>query len=183
MDFSRRSINYATESAEKQGLRIEYLYQNYLELAYQEQFDVITLIYCDFGVLSDTDRRILLDKVYRALKPGGVFFFDVFKPKLYENVPESRNISYQESGFWNSEPHLCFHSLYRYDDCNTFINQFVVVTKENTHCYNIWEHTFTVEELEQDLRKAGFAALEYYGNVAGAAFAEGSDTICMVARR
>lgn len=183
MDFSERSIHYAKESAQRQGLAVEYLYRNYLELSYEEQFDVITLIYCDFGVLSDTDRSILLDKVYRALKPGGTFIFDVFTPKHYENMEETRSISYHESGFWNKEPHLCINSLYRYDYCNTFVNQYVIVTEDATQCYNIWEHTFTVEELKQALQKSGFEALELYGDVAGAPFSEESDIFCIAAHK
>jgi 2-polyprenyl-3-methyl-5-hydroxy-6-metoxy-1,4-benzoquinol methylase len=181
IDFSARSVNYAKESAKRQGLVIDYLYKNYLEISYQEQFDAVTLIYCDFGVLSDADRSLLLKKVYRALRPGGTFIFDVFTPKRYENVQETRSFAYHETGFWNKEPHLCIDSLYRYDYCNTFVNQCVVVTKETTHCYNIWEHTFTAQELQQALQQAGFQTLDFYGDAAGAMYSKDGDTICAVA--
>lgn len=183
IDFSERSVHYAKDSANKQRLAIDYLYQNYLGISYREQFDIITLIYCDFGVLSDAERSLLLDKVYQALKPGGTFIVDVFTPKQYENVQETRSFSYHESGFWNNEQHLCMKSLYRYDSCNTFVNQYVVVTKDATQCYNIWEHTFTTEELKRDLQNAGFGSLEFYNDVAGAAFTEDNNILCVVARK
>ena len=52
IDFSKRSINYAVESAAKKKLDIIYYYQNYLDMVYEEAFDAVILIYCDFGVLA-----------------------------------------------------------------------------------------------------------------------------------
>lgn len=181
IDFSTRSIDYAKESAKRQGFFITYLYRDYLELFYQEEFDVITLIYCDFGVLSDENRTTLLGRVYQALRPGGTFVFDVFHPSKYTNVKETSSFSYQASGFWSKEPHLCLYNLYRYDYCNTYLHQNIIVTADSTQCYNIWEHTFTVDELCRDLLKAGFEAVEFYGDVSGAVLKEDSDTICAVA--
>lgn len=183
IDFSRRSVDYARETAKRQNLHIFYLYQNYLELDYQEEFDVTTLIYCDFGVLSDTDRASLLKRIFRALKPGGTLIFDVFTPNRYKGVEESKNFTYQEGGFWNKEPHLCFDMQFRYDECNTFLHQYVITTAASTQCYNIWEHTFTLEELKKDLAQAGFGEVEFYGDVAGAEFTEASDIVCVVAHK
>jgi 2-polyprenyl-3-methyl-5-hydroxy-6-metoxy-1,4-benzoquinol methylase len=183
IDFSARSVQYASESAKSKGLQITYLYQNYLLLSYQEEFDVITLIYCDFGVLSDLDRKTLLDRIYHALKPGGTLIFDVFTPKRYEGIKENNHFSYHKEGFWNKEPHTCLESLYRYDECNTILNQCIVLTENTTQCYNIWEHTFTPEELRKDLTQANFKKYEFYGDVAGAEYSEDKDIICVVARK
>lgn len=38
------------------------IYQNYLDIDYENQYDIVTLIYCDFGVLKQTDREQLLLK-------------------------------------------------------------------------------------------------------------------------
>lgn len=48
VDYSRRSLAYARDSANKRGLNITYLFDNYLEMALPQQFDFITLIYCDY---------------------------------------------------------------------------------------------------------------------------------------
>ncbi len=39
------------------------------------------LIFCDLGALTDKQRDILMGKIYSALKPGGIFVFDVFTDK------------------------------------------------------------------------------------------------------
>ena len=48
IDFSENSINYAKEHAKKMQLNIEYLIEDYLDLKYQNQFDLIILIYTDY---------------------------------------------------------------------------------------------------------------------------------------
>ena len=70
IDFSKRSIEYAKQQTLLNKSNIGYHYQNYLTIDYMEQFDVVTLIYCDYAVLPITERRILLEKVYQALKPN-----------------------------------------------------------------------------------------------------------------
>ena len=66
IDFSKRSIHYARNKAAESGQDIRYIYQNYLDLDYDHEFDLVTLIYCDFAVLSDLDRASLLK---RSLMP------------------------------------------------------------------------------------------------------------------
>src|SRR6056297_2665814 len=46
VDFSKKSIDYAKKQAEKENLDIEYKYQDFLEMDYEDEFDVVLLIYC-----------------------------------------------------------------------------------------------------------------------------------------
>ena len=183
VDFSKRSIDYAKESAAGKGLDIQYKYQDYLTIDYDREFDVVTLIYCDFGVLSEENRAKLLKLVYRSLKPGGTFIFDVFTPNQYKGVEEDSSFSYSAGGFWSEGQHVALESLYRYDECSTFLRQYIVLTQEETQCYNIWEHTFTREELVKDLIEAGFGKSEFYGDVAGADYSADGNVICAVAHK
>lgn len=183
IDFSKRSIAYAKSVAEQKALTITYHYMDYLKLSYEESFDVITLIYCDFAVFSEEDRSQLLKKIYRALKPNGKFIVDVFSTVTYEAGKESHDWSYYETGFWNEKPHLCLNSHYQYDECYTRMNQAVILTDTSLECYNIWDHTFTTAELGLDLQKAGFQKVEYYGNVAGETYQPDSEIICAVATK
>lgn len=181
IDFSKRSIEYAKSTDIKQEIR--YHYKNYLTIDYQQEFDVITLIYRDFSVLSEVDRKQLLHKISRALKPGGKFIVDVTLPNQYKGVEETKSWSYQESGFWCREPHLCISAFYRYDDSNTFLNQYVLVTEEEIHNYNIWDHAFTNDELERDLAEAGYLTIDWFGDAAGADYLEDGSCMCAVAQK
>lgn len=180
VDFSKRSIAYAKEQTLLNKSTIEYHYQNYLTIDYIEQFDVITLIYCDYAALSITDRLILLRKVYQALKPNGKFIFDVFTPLMRKK--ESRSWEYyKESGFFSEKPHICLESVYHYDDeDNTELRQSIVITEETVNCYNIWDHFFTKEALLSEIQTAGFSIFEFYGDIAGKEFSDSGETICGV---
>jgi SAM-dependent methyltransferase len=182
VDFSKRSIEYAKEQTLLNKSNIEYHYQNYLTIDYVEQFDVITVIYCDYAALSITDRLTLLRKVYQALKPKGKFIFDVFTPLMRKN--ESSEWYYSEGGFYSEKPHVCLESVYQYDDEDkTELRQSIVITEDTVHCYNVWDHFFTKEALVSEIQPTGFSAFEFYGDVAGKEFSDTGETICGVFKK
>jgi SAM-dependent methyltransferase len=159
---------------------IEYLCKNYLTIDYTEQFDVVTLIYCDYAALSVTDRSILRGKVHSALKPGGKFIFDVFTPRM--RAMESRTWFYSDQGgFYIDKPHLCLQSVYQYDDEDrTELRQAIVITDESVKCYNVWDHFFSKDEIIYEVMSAGFSEYAVYGDIAGKEYSDESDTICCV---
>ncbi len=181
VDFSKRSIEYAQELTDTYHSNISYVCQNYLTLDEKSAFDLVTLIYCDFGVLSTTDRAILLSKVHTALKPGGKFILDVFTPAQHQGRPEAFDWTYHsDGGFWDVKPHLCLNSFYRYDEDDTVLTQAIVVNEDNVECYNIWEHCFTQDELRREAKAAGFTRYEWYSDVTGKPYDENGTVICAV---
>ncbi len=179
VDFSKRSIEYAKEQTLLNKSNIKYHYQNYLTIDYIEQFDVITLIYCDYAPLSITDRLTLLKKVYQALKPNGKFIFDVFTPRMRKT--ESHSWYYNENGgFWTQKPHICLDSVYQYDGDKTELRQTIVITEATVNCYNVWDHFFTKESLISELKPIGFSSYEFFGDVAGKEISDSDETICGV---
>jgi len=183
VDFSRRSIMYAKKQALLHRSDIEYLCQDYLTIDYTEQFDVITLIYCDYAALSASHRLALLLKVHKALRPEGRFIFDVFTPAMKKE--EGRLWQYYDhGGFFSEEPHICLESVYHYyDEGITELRQYLVVSADDVKCYNIWDHFFTREALLSEVQRAGFSAFEFYGDVAGQPFSYTGQAICCVAMK
>ncbi len=182
IDFSWRSLAYARESALGKGLDIEYVCGNYLDTDFGGPFDIVTLIYFDFGVLSGEDRAKLLLKIRGALAPGGLLIFDVLTPAHYIGKAENKNWSFHEGGFWSEKPHACLHSFYRYDNCRTYCERYVIVEADRLRRFNIWNHAFTEEELRQDLKSAGFGDVRFYKDVSGSAYNEASSqAICAAA--
>ncbi len=181
LDFSPRSIAYAKKSAEGKGLDIEYICGDYLETDFGGPFDVITLIYFDFGVLSAENRKRLLKKIREALAPGGLLVFDALAPAHYEGREETTNWSYCSEGFWSANPHACFYSFLRYDESRVYCDRNVIIEGGRIRRFNIWNHAFTAEELREDLKAAGFARADIYGDITGAEYSETSKTICAAA--
>ncbi len=182
MDYSKRSIEYAKASAEKREKRITYVQQNYLSLTYEEEFDVVTLIYCDFGVLAPDIRRRFLSKIFRALKPGGLFVMDAFTQGTLREFNEQRTISYENGGFWSPEEYVCVKCDCLYGT-SVVLEQYNVITAEALRTYNIWNEIFDEERLTHMLHAAGFSGVSFYADVCGHTRAQEDKTICAVAQK
>lgn len=183
LDLSENSIQYAQESAVAKGFDIRYLCADYTQTVVSGEHNLVTLIYCDFGVLSPENREVLLGNVYKMLAPKGCFLFDVFTPLEYAGQQEYQSWRFEEGGFWRETPYLLLTSSEHYKEANTFLTRYVVVEDCKVTDYNVWEHTFTAEELKQDLLKAGFTNIKFFTDVCGKSYSSDSKTICVIAEK
>lgn len=180
MDYSRRSIAYAKEHDTK----TRYIYKNYLNMDYAEAFDVITLIYCDYGALIPDERKALLSKIHRALNPGGLFIFDVFTEHTHNGKRDHTYWSYHENGgFWSDKPHLCLEAEYYYESNTVRVNKTVIVTEEKIREFLIWDTAFTKQALLDEVTPFGFQMLGIYDDVCGSQYTGESDTLCLVMKK
>ncbi len=62
IDFSENSLKYAKQVAAEKGLNMNYVLTNYLDFETTNSFDLITMIMCDFCVLSPEQRKKMLSK-------------------------------------------------------------------------------------------------------------------------
>lgn len=183
VDYSQRSIHYAIESACKKNLNITYLYQDYLNLALYMNFDVATMIYCDYGALSTQDRKTVLNAVYRLLRPAGKFLFDVFSKKKYDEYVEQQTWEHvMQDGFWRKEEHLVLNRNYKYEN-NVSLKQAIVITQDKITPYNIWDTYFTKEAIIKEVEEVGFHVCEIYGDVAGSSYQPESDTMAILVEK
>lgn len=117
VDISQNSINYAKSEASRKKLEVSYMNANYLELNLTEnKYDLVTLIYTDFGVLLPSERSKLLSFIFRVLKKGGVFVFDVLKDKGIENKTTSKTWEISNAGFWKESPYIALSESFLYDN-------------------------------------------------------------------
>lgn len=180
IDFSKRSINYAKRSAAVQELEISYDYQDYLTMDLQEAFHFAVMIYCDYGVLSVENRKIIMQNVYRALKPGGKLLLDVFSMARYHSFEEKQSWEICGSGgFWREGPYAVFSNCCRYPEHVT-LEQIAVVSDQETAAYYLWNCCFTRDLLITEAKEAGFQICELFADVAGAPYSESSHTIAIL---
>lgn len=185
IDYSKRSLGYAKEQATKNGQVIEYLYQNYLEMDYCSVFDLVTLIYCDFGVLSESARSVLLRKIHEALKPGGHFVFDVWTPGNSELSSVYKTwFIHEKQGFWKPTPHLELVDKQYFEANLVSLKQHVIVEDETVvSVYNLWEQCYTPETITELLRENGFEVVSITGDLTGTVYEPSSKLIGVVAKK
>lgn len=180
LDFSKRSIAYAKKSAEDQQLPITYDYADYLTMDLDKQHDSITMIYCDFGALSASDRKRLLEKIYQHLKPTGKVLLDVFSMASYQSFEEKRVWDTCPDGrFWTDEPHVALQYNTKYNERVT-LEQTTILTDHENKNYYLWMTYFTKETLQKEMEAAGFVVSGFYGDVKGSPYDENSPTLAVV---
>jgi len=117
IDFSGRSIEYAKEIAAREQLNISYMKQNYLEFETEDRFDLVLMIMCDFCALSPTQRKGILSKFHRILKPSGSVLLDVYSLSAFEQKEEVATYEVNQlNGFWSPNKYYGFLNTFKYDE-------------------------------------------------------------------
>jgi SAM-dependent methyltransferase len=184
-DLSENSLRYAKDHAHKEGLRIDYRLQNYLEMSERDRFDAAVLIYFDLGPLSNPNRDTLLANVWRALKPGGRFVFDVLtvfnRPR---ELPAPSWHIHPHGGFFRPGPYLELFQVFQYPDEDLFLNQYIILEDGGkASVYRNWEHYYTPAAITAILARAGFAVDEIRGDLEGNSYQEGGPSLAVIARK
>ena len=184
VDFSKHSISYAQKSAKKHGLDISYRCMNYLTLADEYLYDLVIMIFMDFGVLDPGQRGILLQNVYRALKPGGIFLFDVLNEN-FSGTEDSRSWVSAEKGFWKPKPYLALSENIFYRDEKVILSQHIIIDeKEKPDIYRFWTHLYSNNDLTAIFKAHNFTDPGFYMDIIpdSDSYRSGDVTFCITAR-
>jgi len=166
IDYSENSIQHATRQAKEKKLDIEYVKKSYLDLNFENQFDLIILIYLDFCVLLPEEREKVLENIYRALKKGGIFICDVVNQRNIDKKTISQSWEVQETGFWKNTPYIALTNGYHYPEAKVLANHHIVISEDNTvDTYIFWSHYYEKDDLIQILESKGFKDITDYDNV------------------
>lgn len=175
IDFSERSIQYAKDKAVRMGLAINYVHQNYLEFETEKRFDLITMIMCDYCALGPNQRKNLLNKFYKFLKPGGSVLLDVYSLKAFDQREEVSKYEHNlMDGFWSPEDYYGFLNTFRYEKEKVVLDKYTIIEKERKRVIYNWLQYFSRESLSKEFGESGFKVKAFYSDVAGTPFNPGS---------
>ena len=172
LDFSENSIGYARAKAEENSLNINYVQTNYLEFEPPQQYELITMIMCDFCALSPAQRKALLKKFYDALKPNGALLLDVYSMAAYAERQELTLFEKNQlNQFWCPDDYYCFLNTFKYDDDAVVLDKYSIFPEngEPETVYN-WLQYFSPESLTAELSAAGFDVQHIYKDVAAGVY-------------
>lgn len=167
IDFSENSIRYASQQARLKKLNINYICKDYLALDITGKFDIVLLIYTDFGVLIPSEREKLLRNIHMALKPNGIFIFDVINKKNIEKkFKENKTWTYETRGFWTGIPYLELSSGFHYLNEKVFLQQHIIIDRtEKIKTYRFWTHYFDEQDITEILTNSGFTNVESFDKI------------------
>jgi len=161
VDFSENSIEYARERPETALYNIKYTQANYLDLDYEEEFDLVIMIYCDFGVLIPDDRKRLIEVIHKALKPGGRFFFDAITEAAADRLDYGTSWESENGGFYSSDSYVCLNDSRRFSEMKATLEQHLVIFEDDsTKLYRFWNHYFNLQDVRRLFIPLGFSGVE-----------------------
>ena len=167
VDFSETSIEYASNQAKVKKLNIDYIFNDYLTIDYKDKFDLVLLVYTDFGVLIPSEREKLLANIHKALKSNGIFIFDVINNKNLEHkFQESKTWTFETNGFWKDTPYLELTNGFHYINEKVFLQQHLIIDQtEKIKTYRFWTHYFENNDIIKILTNNGFTNIGSFENI------------------
>lgn len=156
LDSSRPFLDRARTDAEALGVEVDYVLGDMRELPWSGRFDAVINWFTAFGYFSDEGNRQVLAQVHESLKPGGRFAVELnntadllprYLPAVVHDVGEDMVI----------DQHRLDPVTFRSHVERTIIR----AGRRRTIRYSV--RLFTVPELRDWLRQAGFRDVEALG--------------------
>jgi len=184
VDFSANSLAYAVRESEHNNQAISYIKANYLEDELPIGFDIVTLIYTDFSVLSPSQRAGLLERIHKMLNAGGRLVMDVAAMGSFAEKKECTLIeSKLMHGFWAEGDYVGIQRSFVYPDECLSVDRYVIVEPNETWQVFNWFQYFTSAGLQEELESAGFAANRMFGGLRGEPLLRDGDFIAVIASK
>ncbi len=184
IDFSKNSLDFAKHTAAKKGLKINYVLTNYLDFETTDAFDLITMIMCDFCVLSPDQRKKMLSKFISLLKPGGSVLLDVYSLNSFNRKEESATYELNQlNGFWSPNDYYGFVNTFKYEKEKVLLDKYTIIEESGKRLVYNWLQCYSKESLRNEFEENGFEVDELYSDVAGKAFTSDSAEMAVIARK
>jgi 2-polyprenyl-3-methyl-5-hydroxy-6-metoxy-1,4-benzoquinol methylase len=184
IDFSETFIQHAKEVAKQKEMDIIYVLQDYLEFETEERFDLITLLLCDFCALSPSQRKTMLKKFYKFLKPDGSVLIDVYSLNAFNQREEAETYEHSRlNGFWSPENYYCIQNTFKYDEEKVVLDKYTIIEKERTRIAYNWLQYYSEDSLRKEFEENGFKVEGFYSDVTGTTTSPESLEIVIIAKK
>lgn len=189
VDISEGSLAYAKQQAEKDGVQVDYLQQNFLGYTGTKKYDLITMINNVYNDLDDKQRSTLLKNFHQLLDDDGHIVLDVSSLNKFAGK-EEKQASFASSAFpgdmsnfWSAGYHYLFTQCFKYDDDRYTLDKYSVVNVQQTRSVYIWIKYYEPESLKAEFAENGFEIVEHYADFSGAQYQPDSPGIAVIARK
>lgn len=181
IDFSSNSINYARAVAQKESVPINYINGNYLDYRTDHHFDLITMIMCDFCVLSPVQRSQMIRKFYSLLKPGASVLLDAYSIKAFNSTDEKHLYeSNLMDGFWSGNKYYGFMNRFKYEHEKVILDKYTIIEADRCRYFFNWLQYFDPKELAAEFKSHNFSFTTLLGDVAGSRYQNESNEFALI---
>lgn len=160
VDINEKFLEVAREQAEEKSLDIEFRREDMRDLEYEEEFDIVLLIFTSFGYFYDKDNFEVLKKIYRALKPGGLFCLDIPNRDAVMRNWREHEVTEREDGLMVDRNSFDV-------DTGRILTERIILKGDERSDQEYWIRIYSFTEIREKLKDAGFEIHSAFGNWKG----------------
>lgn len=166
VDFSPAAIDYARQLAEREGVAecCTFVEQDVLEMGYEGQgFDAALFIYGQLAVFPRHQAQVLLEKVAKALRPGGRLCVELLNQERVDKCSSNWWFT-DETGLWGNAPFLHLGERFWLAEQQTSMERFQIIHLDSGRLDEITlcDQTYAVETMCGMMKTAGFQTVNAY---------------------
>lgn len=181
VDRSPLFLDYARDEAKEHGVQVTYQEGDTRTLSFDREFDVVLNWFTSFGYEEDAALRAQLQRMYRALVPGGRLMLETIN--LHQHTLRSQETSDVKELVTDEGTHfLIDRSYYDPHDGRLHALRFITRSGQQTRVIPWKLRLFPLTELKSWLHLAGFANVQAFGPD-GEVFRCDSERMIVVAQR
>ncbi|ALM75394.1 hypothetical protein TBCH5v1_1477 [Thermococcus barophilus] len=176
VDIMDGFLEIARKTAEERGVSVKFMKGDMRELDFENEFDIVLLLFTSFGYFSDEENFKVLENVHRALKPSGLFVLDV--PNRDFVVKHLSPCSVLEKG----DDLMIDMSSFDVFTGRMHVRRIIIRNNQRRVVeYSLRIYTYT--ELIEILKRVGFEIEKVYGGFDGRELSLKAPRIIAVARK
>lgn len=184
VDFSKRSLEYAMQTAKNEGLHINYVHKNYLEFETADKYNLITMIMCDYCALSPKQRKTMLGKFKSLMKDDSSILLDVYSLNSFDNKEEVAVYELNQlSNFWSPDDYYCFLNTFKYNEEKVALDKYTIVEKNRMRIVYNWMQYFSIDTLRKEFEDNDLNITELYSDVSGSPYNKKAMEIAIIAKK
>lgn len=181
IDMNAASIEYARSLG---GPGIVYVEADYTRRMPAGPFDLVLLVYLDFGTHPPDTQRRLLREVSARLRPGGRLVVDVLDATAAARHAAGRDWEASASGgFWSAAPYLLLSETTVRPEVLAQRIRYTLLTGSQVRRFDVWEHCFAESSIRAMLADAGFAEVVVHRDVLAGCDPQADDVVFVTATR
>jgi SAM-dependent methyltransferase len=179
LDLSLPMLSRASEEAQMRSLRVNFLHSDMREMSFDGAFDAVLCLGTTLGYFDDDTNRRIVERLHRALKPGGLLLLDL--------VNRDHVIRSQPNLIWfEGDGCVCMEeSEFNFFTSRLHIKRTVILDsgRQTENEYSL--RLYSLHELGQLLNGIGFRVKDVSGRDAlpGVFFGQESPSLVIVAER
>jgi SAM-dependent methyltransferase len=178
-DLSLYQLALAAEVAQERDQKINFLQGDMREMAFEEMFDGVFSWNTTFGYFEEEKNLNVAQRVFRALKPGGMFLVDVIN-RDYAAAQSPSSLWYE------GDACVCMDDMsVDFFTSRLRVKRSIILDDGRTREVNYSIRLYSLHELGKLLHDVGFRVTEASGhpNIPGVFFGQQSPRIIMLAQK